>query len=332
MSDVPAKMTAISIEQPGGPEALVPIEIDVPVPAPGELLIKVAAAGVNRPDVLQRQGGYPPPPGASETPGLEIAGTVVASSAPAKRFKVGDEVCALVPGGGYAEYCVVAENNALPVPAGLSLVEAAGIPETFFTVWTNVFERGGLKPGESFLVHGGSSGIGTTAIMLATAFGARTFSTAGSPDKCAICEQLGAEICVNYREADFVETIREATGKRGVDVILDMVGGDYIARNIKLAAPDGRIVSIAFLQGSKAEVNFMPVMLKRLTLTGSTLRIRPVEQKAAIAAALEEKVWPLMADGKLKPIIHKTFPLKDAASAHALMESSEHIGKIILKV
>ncbi|MDH3742847.1 MAG: NAD(P)H-quinone oxidoreductase [Hyphomicrobiales bacterium] len=330
MSDVPAKMTAINIEQPGGPEALVPIEMDVPVPAPGELLIKVAAAGVNRPDVLQRQGGYPPPPGAPETPGLEIAGTVVASGGPAKRFKAGDEVCALVPGGGYAEYCVVAEDNALPVPAGLSLIEAAGIPETFFTVWTNVFERGGLKPGESFLVHGGSSGIGTTAIMLATAFGARTFSTAGSPDKCAICEQLGAEICVNYREADFVETIREATDKRGVDVILDMVGGDYIARNIKLAAPDGRIVSIAFLQGSKAEVNFMPVMLKRLTLTGSTLRIRPVEQKAAIAAALEEKVWPLMAGGKLKPIIHKTFPLKDAASAHALMESSQHIGKIIL--
>lgn len=331
MSNIPSTMTAIGIDQPGGPEALVPVRIDVPKPQPGELLIKIAAAGVNRPDVLQRQGGYPPPPGAPETPGLEIAGTIVAANGSPKRFKIGDEVCALVPGGGYAEYCTVSEDNALPVPEGLSLVEAAGIPETFFTVWTNVFERGDLKPGENFLVHGGSSGIGTTAIMLATAFGARTFSTAGSPDKCAMCEQLGAEICVNYREADYVEVIRAATGKHGVDVTLDMVGGDYIARNIKLAARDGRIVSIAFLQGSKAEVDFLPIMMKRLTLTGSTLRIRPIAEKAAIAAALEAKVWPLIAQGRVKPIIHKTFPLTDAAAAHTLMESSEHIGKIILE-
>ena len=332
MTDHPTTMTSISIKEPGGPDALVPVQTAVPQPGPGELLIKVAAAGVNRPDVLQRQGGYPPPPGAPDTPGLEISGTVIGTGGDTKRFKIGDEVCALVPGGGYAEYCTVAESNALPVPEGLSLIEAAGLPETFFTVWTNVFQRAALKKGESFLVHGGSSGIGTTAIMLATAFGARTFSTAGSADKCTMCEELGAEICVNYREADFVDIIKQATGKRGVDVILDMVGGDYIARNIKLAAPDGRIVSIAFLQGSKAEINFMPVMLKRLTLTGSTLRIRPVEEKAAIAAELEAKVWPLIASSKVKPIIHKTFPLAEAAAAHTLMESSTHIGKIILAV
>ncbi len=330
MTDIPDKMTAIAIDGPGGPEVLVPVEIDVPQPQPDELLIKVAAAGVNRPDVLQRKGGYPPPPGAPETPGLEIAGTVVKPAAQAKRFKTGDQVCALVPGGGYAEYCTVAETNALPVPDGLSLIEAAGIPETFFTVWTNVFERARLQSGESFLVHGGSSGIGTTAIMLACAMGARTFATAGSPAKCKVCEQLGAEICVDYRSEDFVEVIRGATGKRGVNVILDMVGGDYIARNIKLAAADGRIVSIAFLQGSKAEVDFLPVMLKRLTLTGSTLRIRPVAEKAAIAQALEARVWPLLVAGTVKPIIHQTFPLNRAAAAHALMESSEHIGKIVL--
>ncbi|MGI9463321.1 MAG: NAD(P)H-quinone oxidoreductase, partial [Aestuariivirgaceae bacterium] len=247
-----------------------------------------------------------------------------------KRFQIGDQVCALVPGGGYAEYCTVAEDNALPVPDGLNLTEAAGLPETFFTVWTNVFERAGLQPGESFLVHGGSSGIGTTAIMLAAAFGARVFATAGSPDKCKVCEDLGAEICVDYRQADFVETLRGATDKRGVDVILDMVGGDYIPRNIKLAAADGRIVSIAFLQGSKVEVDFLPVMLKRLTLTGSTLRIRPVAQKAGIARALEAKVWPLIAAGQIKPIIHQTFDFKQAAAAHAMMETSKHIGKLIL--
>ncbi len=332
MSTIPNKMTAIGIEHPGGPEVLKPVEMDVPEPSPGELLIKVASAGVNRPDVLQRQGGYPPPPGAPETPGLEIAGTVVGAAGLPKRYKIGDEICALVPGGGYAEYCTVAEDNALPVPDGLSMMEAAGVPETFFTVWTNVFERAQLKSGESFLVHGGSSGIGTTAIMLACAFGARVFSTAGSPDKCKVCEDLGAEICVDYRQADFVETLRSATDKRGVDVILDMVGGDYIPRNIKLAAADGRIVSIAFLQGSKIEVDFLPVMLKRLTLTGSTLRIRSVADKARIAGALEARVWPLIAAGKIKPIIHQIFDLKQAAAAHAMMESSKHIGKLILAV
>ena len=314
MPQLPSHMTAIGIEQPGGPEVLQPVELPVPVPADGELLIKVAAAGVNRPDVLQRKGGYPPPPGAPETPGLEVAGTVVTG---AGRFNPGDEVCALVPGGGYAEYCTVAADNALPVPHGCTMTEAAGIPETFFTVWTNVFERAALKTGETFLVHGGSSGIGTTAIMLASAFGSRVFATAGSADKCRTCEDLGAELCVNYREADFVEAIREKVGKAGIDVILDMVGGDYIARNIKLAARDGRIVNIAYLQGSKVELDFLPVMLKRLTLTGSTLRVRPVAEKAAIAAALEQKVWPLIEDGRIKPIIHKTYPLHEAAAAHA---------------
>ena len=323
-------MTAIDIREPGPPEVLVPVEMQTPQPAENELLIKVAAAGINRPDVLQRKGGYPPPPGAPETPGLEIAGTVVAKGSQGGRFNLGDEVCALVAGGGYAEYCIVAQDNALPVPKGLSLIEAAGLPETFFTVWTNVFERGQLTAGETFLVHGGSSGIGTTAIMIANALGARVFATAGSPDKCKACEDLGAEICVNYRSGDFVDVLRQATDKRGVDVILDMVGGDYIARNIRLAARDGRIVNIAFLNGSKAEVDFLPVMLKRLTMTGSTLRIRPVVEKAGIAAVLEEKVWPLLEAGTIKPIIYKTFPLAKAAAAHALMETSTHIGKIIL--
>ena len=332
MTGIPDTMTAIAIKEPGAPEVLVPTELPTPVPGEGEVLINVAAAGVNRPDVLQRKGGYPPPPGAPETPGLEIAGTVAALGEGASRHAIGDEVCALVAGGGYAQYCTVHESNALPVPHGLSLTEAAGLPETFFTVWTNVFERGALQPGESFLVHGGSSGIGTTAIMLASALGARVFATAGSASKCAACEDLGAEICVNYREADFVEVLRQATGKRGIDVILDMVGGDYIARNIKLAARDGRIVNIAYLNGSRAEVDFLPVMLKRLTLTGSTLRIRPVADKAGIADALQKTVWPLLAAGKIKPIIHKTFPLTEVAAAHALMETSSHIGKIILTV
>ncbi len=330
MTDIPATMTAIAIPEPGGPDALVPADLPVPQPGPGELLIKVVAAGVNRPDMLQRQGGYPPPPGAPDTPGLEIAGNVVARSPDAVRFDIGDEVCALVPGGGYAEYCTVHADNSLPVPDGLSLIEAAGLPETFFTVWTNVFERGGLKDGETFLVHGGSSGIGTTAIMLASAIGHRTFATAGSADKCKACEDLGAEICVNYKTDDFVDVLRTATDKNGIDVILDMVGGDYIARNIRLAARDGRIVNIAFLQGSRVEVDMLPVMLKRLTLTGSTLRIRPVAEKAAIARALEKTAWPLLASGRIKPIIHATFPLKQASAAHALMESSQHIGKIVL--
>jgi len=325
-----AEMTAISITAPGGPDVLKPIRIARPEPVAGEILVRVEAAGVNRPDVLQRQGGYPPPPGAPATPGLEIAGEVVAIGAGVKRYRPGDRVCALVPGGGYAEYCAVAEDNALPIPAGLSAVEAGGIPETFFTVWTNVFDRAALKVGETFLVHGGSSGIGTTAIMLAKAFGARVFATAGSPEKCAACLALGAERAIDYRTEDFVKIIKDATGGKGVDVILDMVGGDYIPRNLAAAAMHGRIVSIAFLRGSKAEVDFLPMMLKRLTLTGSTLRPRSVAEKAAIARALEEKVWPLIATGVIKPQIYKTFSLAEAAKAHQLMETSAHIGKIVL--
>ena len=324
------EMTAIAITTPGGPEVLKPVSLARPEPGTGEILVKVAAAGVNRPDVLQRQGGYPPPPGAPATPGLEIAGEVIALGPGVKRYRVGDKVCALVPGGGYAQYCVAAEDNALPVPAGLTMVEAAGLPETFFTVWTNVFDRAGLKPGETFLVHGGSSGIGTTAIMLGKAFGARVIATAGSAEKCEACRVLGAEIAIDYRNEGFVKAVKEATDGRGADVILDMVGGDYIPRNLAAAAMHGRIVSIAFLKGSKAEVDFLPMMLKRLTLTGSTLRPRSVAEKAQIARALEAKVWPLISAGKIKPQIHKTFPLAEAAQAHALMETSAHVGKIIL--
>jgi NADPH2:quinone reductase len=323
-------MTAIAITTPGGPEVLKPARLQRPEPGPGEILVKVAAAGVNRPDVLQRQGGYPPPPGAPATPGLEIAGEVVAAGPGVKRYRAGDKVCALVPGGGYAEYCVAAEDNALPVPAGLNMVEAAGLPETFFTVWTNVFDRAGLKSGETFLVHGGSSGIGTTAIMLAKAFGATVIATAGSAEKCAACVTLGATLAVDYRKDDFVKAVKEATNGKGADVILDMVGGDYIPRNLAAAAMHGRIVSIAFLRGSKAEVDFLPMMLKRLTLTGSTLRPRSVAEKAQIARSLEEKVWPLIEQGKIRPQICKTFPLAEAAKAHALMESSAHVGKIVL--
>jgi NADPH2:quinone reductase len=324
------EMTAIAITTPGGPDVLKPISLARPEPGLGEILVKVVAAGINRPDILQRQGGYPPPPGAPATPGLEIAGEVVALGAGAKRYRIGDRVCALVPGGGYAEFCIAAEDNALPVPAQLSFIEAAGIPETFFTVWTNVFDRAQLKRGETILVHGGSSGIGTTAIMLAKAFGARVFATAGSPEKCAACDALGAELAIDYRQNDFVKAVKDASEGRGANVILDMVGGDYIARNIAAAAMHGRIVSIAFLRGSKAEVDFLPVMLKRLTLTGSTLRPRSVAEKAEIARALEEKVWPLLAAGTIKPQIYRTFPLAQAAQAHALMETSAHVGKIVL--
>ncbi|MBL8906538.1 MAG: NAD(P)H-quinone oxidoreductase [Rhizobiales bacterium] len=323
-------MTAIAITTPGGPDVLKPVRIARPEPGAGEILVRVAAAGVNRPDVLQRQGGYPPPPGAPATPGLEIAGEVVSTGPGVKRYRAGDEVCALVPGGGYAEYCVAAEDNALPVPAGLSLVEAAGLPETFFTVWTNVFDRAGLKSGEIFLVHGGSSGIGTTAIMLAKAFGATVIATAGSAEKCAACVSLGASLAIDYRKEDFVKAVKDATAGKGADVILDMVGGDYIPRNLAAAAMHGRIVSIAFLKGSTAEVDFLPMMLKRLTLTGSTLRPRSVAEKGEIARSLEEKVWPLLAQGRIRPQIYKTFPLAEAAKAHALMESSAHVGKIIL--
>lgn len=330
MTTLPHQMTAIAITTPGGPEVLKPVEMALPVLRDHEVLIKVAAAGVNRPDVLQRQGGYPPPPGAPATPGLEVAGHVVAKGPQVRRYKEGDAVCALVPGGGYAEYCAAAEDNTLPVPEGISLSEAGGIPETFFTVWTNVFERAGLKPGETLLVHGGSSGIGTTAIMMAHHLGSRVFATAGSADKCRACEALGAERGINYREEDFVQVVKAGTDGKGADVILDMVGGDYVGRNLAVAAMHGRIVNIAFLKGSKVEVDLLPVMLKRLILTGSTLRPRSVAEKAEIARALEARVWPLLALGKIRPQIFETFPLAQAAEAHRLLETSTHVGKIIL--
>jgi len=327
---LPKTMNAVEITAPGGPDVLKPTQRPVPAPGAGEILIRVTAAGVNRPDVLQRAGGYPPPPGASDLPGLEIAGEVVASGDGASRFPVGARVCALVAGGGYAEYAVVHESNALPVPAGFSDVEAAALPETFFTVWTNVFERGGLVAGETLLVHGGTSGIGTTAIMLAKAFGAKVFATAGTDEKCAECLRLGADLAINYRTQDFAKEVKSATGGAGVEVILDMVGGDYIQKNYEAAAMDGRIVQIAFLNGPKATVDFTRLMMKRLTHTGSTLRARPVAAKASIARALEEKVWPLLAAKTIRPVIHARFPLAEAAAAHALMESSAHVGKIVL--
>jgi NADPH:quinone reductase len=293
-------------------------------------LIEVAAAGVNRPDVLQRQGGYAPPPGASDIPGLEVAGRIVAVGEGAGAWKVGDSVCALVAGGGYAEYCAAPAPQCLPVPGKLDLIHAAALPETFFTVWTNVFDRGRLLRGETFLVHGGSSGIGTTAIQLAHAFGTRVIATAGSDEKCDACRKLGADIAVNYRTGDFAANVMEATEGKGADVILDMVGGDYIAKNLSCLAVEGRLVQIAFLKGSKAEINLLPLMMKRQTLTGSTLRPRSVAQKAEIAQALREKVWPLLEAGKVAPVIHKTFPLAQAADAHRLMESSAHVGKIVL--
>jgi putative PIG3 family NAD(P)H quinone oxidoreductase len=323
-------MTAIEIARFGGPEVLVPAKRPVPVPAAGEVLVAVEAAGVNRPDVLQRQGGYAPPPGASDIPGLEIAGRIVALGDGVRDWRVGDAVTALVAGGGYAAYCPVPAPQCLPLPGGYDMVRAAAIPETFFTVWTNVFERGALKSGESFLVHGGTSGIGTTAIQLARAFGARVFATAGGQEKCAACEKLGAQRAIDYRREDFTEVIAEATGKRGVDVILDMVGGGYVARNLQVLATDGRLVQIAFLTGSKVELNLLPLMLKRQTLTGSTLRPRSVKEKGAIAAALRARVWPLLEASKVAPVIHATFPLAKAADAHSLMESGVHIGKIVL--
>jgi NADPH:quinone reductase len=303
-----------------------------PVPQPGvdEVLVRVAAAGVNRPDVLQRKGGYPPPPGASDIPGLEIAGHVVALGDGVTSLSIDDAVMALVTGGGYAEYCTAPVAQCLPVPKGLEMDEAAAMPETFFTVWSNVFERAGLKPGETFLVHGGSSGIGTTAIQLAHALGSTVITTAGNDEKCGACDVLGADLAINYREQDFVEAVKEFTDGKGVDVILDMVGGDYVGRNLKALAVDGRLVNIAFLNGSKVEVDMMPVMLKRLTLSGSTLRARSVEFKAAIAAQLQARIWPLVETGEIAPFIHATFSLNEAAAAHELMESSQHIGKIVL--
>ncbi|MTJ80182.1 MAG: NAD(P)H-quinone oxidoreductase [Telmatospirillum sp.] len=329
---LPTSMTCIEIAAPGGPEVLRPIERPMPQPGPGEVLIKVTAAGVNRPDVFQRQGNYPPPPGASDIPGLEIAGDVVGIGAGVSTLTPGQAVTALVAGGGYAAYAIAAEGLCLPVPSGFSLREAAALPETVFTVWHNVFQRGALGKGESLLVHGGTSGIGTTAIQLAAHFGAKVFTTAGGPAKCDACIALGAHRAIDYKTEDFVEVIARETNGRGVNVILDMVGGDYINRNLKCLAPDGRHVSIAFLNGSKVEVNFMPVMLKRLVLTGSTLRSRPVAEKAAIARELKEKVWPLLDSGQIKPRIAATFPLAAAADAHRLMESSQHIGKIVLDV
>lgn len=330
--NVPSRMTAIEIAGPGGPDVLVPAEREVPEPAPGEVLVAVEAAGVNRPDVMQRQGLYPPPPGASDIPGLEIAGTVVAQGEGVDAPAAGARVCALVTGGGYAEYCTAPAPLCLPVPGGFDAAGAAALPETFFTVWTNVFDRARLAEGESILVHGGSSGIGTTAIQLAGAFGATVYATAGSKAKCDACLALGADAAIHYRDEDFVERIGALTGGRGVDVVLDMVAGDYVPRNLKCLATEGRLVIIAVQRGPKiGELNVLPIMLKRLTVTGSTLRPRTVEQKAAIARTLEAKVWPLLEAGTVKPIVHSRFPLSDAAGAHRLMESGAHVGKIILE-
>ncbi len=332
MPALPAQMTVIAIRAPGGPEMLVPEQRPLPQSADGEVLVKVAVAGVNRPDVMQRQGLYPPPPGATDIPGLEIAGKVVALGPGVTRWKLGDQVMALVVGGGYAEYCPAHESHCLPVPAGLTLIEAAAIPETFFTVWHNAFERGGLKRGETLLVHGGSSGIGTAAIQLARELGARVITTAGSAEKLKACRRLGAAVAVNYKTEDFVAATKAATDGKGADVILDMVGGDYIERNYEAAAVEGRVVQIAFQGDPKATVDFRRIMLKRLTHTGSTLRARALADKAAIARAVEQNVLPLIAAGKVKPLIDSTFPLAQAAAAHARMEASAHIGKIVLVV
>jgi NADPH2:quinone reductase len=323
-------MIAIAIPTPGGPEALVPQERPLPLLGAGEVLVKVAAAGVNRPDVTQRQGNYPPPKGAPDIPGLEIAGEVVALGEGAARWTIGDRVMALVIGGGYAEYCTAHESHCLPIPDGLSMAEAAAIPETFFTVWHNVFERGRLQAGETLLIHGGTSGIGTVAIQLAKQFGARVIVTVGSPDKCEAARKLGADVAIDYKTEDFVAATKAATNDHGADVILDMVGGDYIERNYQSAAVDGRIVQIAFLGSNKATVDFRRLMIKRLTHTGSTLRPRSVAEKAAIAHALSEKLLPLIAAGKVRPIMDSSFALKDAVKAHRRMESSQHIGKIVL--
>jgi len=331
MNNIPQSMNYIQIEKHGDPGVLKLHSMPVPEPGPGEVLIKVAAAGVNRPDVMQRKGLYPPPPGATDVPGLEVSGTVVSVGQNVSKPPINSEVCALVTCGGYAEYCLATASICLPVPEKISLVNAAGIPETFFTVWTNVFKRGRLKAGESLLVHGGSSGIGTTAIQLGKAFGATVYTTAGTSDKCEFCNNLGADAAINYREQDFSEEIKRLTEGKGVNVILDMVGGPYFPKNIRLLADEGRLVQIALMQGSKAEVDFRSLLLKRVTLTGSTLRPRSVEEKTKIAQALQKNVWPLLESGAIRPIIHETFPLKQASEAHRLMESSAHIGKILLK-
>lgn len=324
-------MIAVAISKPGDPDVLHPVEMAVPRPGPGEVLIRVAAAGVNRPDLMQREGKYPPPPGASDIPGLEVSGTIASCGPDVPRWREGDMVCALVSGGGYAEYCVAPGVQCLPIPSTVDLVSAAGMPETFFTVWTNVFDRGRLRQGETFLVHGGSSGIGTTAIQMARAFGARVFATAGTDEKCAACERLGAERALNYRTTDFVAALMSLTDGNGIDVILDMVGAPYFARNIELLALEGRLLQIAVLHGSKAEINLVRLLRQRITITGSTLRSRSAAEKGAIAAAVERAVWPLVEAGAIRPIIYASFPLKQAAEAHRLMESGSHIGKIVLK-
>ena len=329
---VAQEMTVVEIAAPGGPEQLRTALRPVPKPAAGEVLVRVAAAGVNRPDVMQRQGRYPPPPGASDIPGLEIAGDIVALGVGVSGVKVGDRVTALLPGGGYAEYAVAAAPLCLPVPEGLNMVEAAALPETYFTVWTNLFDRGGCKAGQTVLIHGGTSGIGTTAIQLAVAWGARVFATAGTAEKARACERLGAARGIDYRTEDFVEVIRQETQGRGVDLILDLVGGSYLARNLEAAAVEGRLVIISLIGGARAEINLLTIMSKRLTLTGSTLRARTVEQKAAVAEAVRRNIWPLLSAGRVRPIIHATFPLAEASEAHRLMETSKHIGKIVLTI
>ena len=326
---LPTSQTSIEITQPGGPEVLQATSRDMPVPTDSQVLIEVAASGVNRPDVFQRMGFYPPPPGVTDIPGLEASGTIVAIGSGVQRWKVGDQVCALLSGGGYAEYAVAEESICLPIPEGLSLSDAAALPETCFTVWHNLFERAELQAGEWLLVHGGSSGIGTTAIQMASAMGIKVIATAGSDEKCAACEKLGAVKAINYRQQDFVQACQEITGT-GVNVILDMVGGDYVQQNFAACAPKARIVNIAFLRGSKVEVDLLPLMLKQLVLTGSTLRAQPIENKARIAAGVESQVWPLIAQGKFKPVINSRFPLAQASEAHTLMESNQHIGKLLL--
>ncbi len=329
---IPDVMSCIEIAAAGGPEVLCPVQRPVPRPEPGEVLIKVAAAGINGPDIYQRQGLYPAPPGASDLPGLEAAGTVVMVGADVTRWRVGDRVCALLGGGGYAEYCTAPAGQCLPVPAGLSMVEAAALPETFFTVWTNVYERARLRAGEVLLVHGGGGGIGTTAIQVASRLGARVFTTEGGREKCEALVRLGAERAIDYQSEDFVSVLKGATGGKGADVILDIVGGDYVARNIACLNRDGRLVNIAFRKGAKVEIDLMPIMLKRLTLTGSTLRVQSLARKAKIAAALEQRIWPLIAAGDIRAVIHRTLPLAEAAEAHRVMESSAHLGKIMLAV
>jgi NADPH2:quinone reductase len=332
MHERPRTMSAVEIARFGGPENLRVVERPVPEPRDGEVLVRVEAAGVNRPDVMQRMGKYPPPPGVSDLPGLEVAGTVAACGPGVTRWKDGDRVCGLVAGGGYAEYCPVPAPQCLPIPEGMTVIAAAAVPETFFTVWTNLFQRAHLEAGERVLVQGGTSGIGTTAIQLARAFGATVLATAGSEDKCDACRTLGATTAINYRTTDFVAAVKEATGGRGVDVVLDIIGGEYVARNIACLALHGRLVQIGLIGGSRAQIDLRPVLQNRLTITGSTLRVRTVEEKGAIARELEEKVWPLLASGELAPVIHRTFDLADAAAAHREIEAGTHIGKIVLTV